>query len=125
MLASQETAIILTSFLSPPKQATISCRMRSESSASFLVFSIFSLHYTTLMSPKMHLAGSSAILPLQTIIIYYMFRPFLGHHQGDNRYTRCIKHLYISSVGTAARAYIKHSSTLNMYCISISKILEN
>jgi hypothetical protein len=37
-----------------------------------------------------------------------MFRPLLGHHQGDNRYKKRIKDLYISLLDNAARAYAKH-----------------
>jgi hypothetical protein len=45
-----------------------------------------------------------------------MFQPFLGHHQGDNRYTKCIKHLHKSSFNNAARAHVVACST----CIALS-----
>jgi hypothetical protein len=35
---------------------------------------------------------------LHTVIICYMFRPFLGQHQRDNRYKRWVNHLYLCIV---------------------------
>jgi len=46
-------------------------------------------------------------LPLHIINVSYVFRSFLGHLQGENKYKGCTKHLYGSSLGNVPRAYIK------------------
>ena len=91
-----------------------------------LLLGIISFHYYTciyifylsqesdytayILSPTKH---SFDILPIHTIIISYMFRPYLGHHQGE-RCNRCIQHLHTSLLRNANCACTKHSSMLNM-----------
>ena len=50
--------------------------------------------YCILMVKTISLVVSLAVLLLHTVIISSMFLLFLGHHQGDNRYKKWIKHLY-------------------------------
>jgi len=46
-----------------------------------------------------------------------MFQSFLCHHQGDNRYTKFLKHSHISSFNNAARAHV--GCVFNMCSLSI------
>lgn len=51
------------------------------------------------------------LLPLHTIIISYMFRPFLGHNQEHNRCTTFVYHhqaMQLVQISNIVACYIKH-----------------
>ena len=41
-------------------------------------------------------AAAAAVVLVVHITISYMFRPFLGHHQGETKYKECKKHQCVS-----------------------------
>jgi hypothetical protein len=58
------------------------------------------------------LKGSFVTSPLRTIIISYMFQPFLGYNQGDNGYKRQTSLVSVISL-TMAQKGLKHIRNYN------------